>query len=519
MIPSPSGPNEGLQPEALQVTGLGRNAAWLYLNAGTSAIGGLYLLGFSFRHLGASTYGLYALAATVLGVFGTVDFGLRMFVIRATARDSGSFTDDERRQARSDVEHAHTTYAVWGFAVLVATGILTLLVALTHDRSIAGKHIPLMVLLVGLSIALNLGTASFAGIPVGRRQFHVPAIGGLAGTGVEIAVVVVTIDRLHLVALGAGFLASVLVSQGYCAWWIRRHEPWFRHLPRRIGWADIRRVASFSAPLLVLSVSGQVISATDLIVVGAVATTAAVGLYRAGSIVPSQATSLLFTGYDTVYPHLAGTTDRDGQESAIRFLTRVAAFVAGATFATVIVLRVDVVVAVTGHTSSLGESVLIVFCCIWLANVPVHGLSLLLIARGRQNVFIRLVGVEASANLALTIVFAVVIGPIGAAYATLVTIVVSNVIVFPHLVRHEVSSGTARRTVLEALAVSAIGGAGAALATCPAFEIGAGWGRLLVGLALGGGLTGALGLVLLRQSGRLVLASMLRSTRAARPSR
>ena len=103
-IPSPSGPDEGLQPGALQVTGLGHNAAWLYLNAGTSAIGGLYLLSLSFRHLGASTYGLYALAATVLGVFGTVDFGLRMFVIRATARDSGSFTDDERRRARGDVE-------------------------------------------------------------------------------------------------------------------------------------------------------------------------------------------------------------------------------------------------------------------------------------------------------------------------------------------------------------------------------------------------------------------------------
>jgi O-antigen/teichoic acid export membrane protein len=371
-----------------------------------------------------------------------------------------------------------------------------------------------MVLLVGLSVALNLGTASFAGIPAGRRQFHVPAIGGLVGTGVEIAVVVATIGYLHLVALGAGFLASVLVSQGYCAWWIWKHEPWFRHLPRRIGWVDIRRVASFSAPLLVLSVSGQVISATDLVVVGAVATAAAVGLYRAGSVVPSQATFLLFTGYDTLYPHLAGTTDRVGQENATRFLTRVASFVAGAVFATVILLRVDVVVIVTGRASALGESVLVVFCCVWLANVPVHGLSLLLIARGRQNVFVWLVGVEAAANLVLTIVITVLIGPIGAAYATLVTIVVSNVIVFPHLVRHEFSEAAARRTALEALVAIAVGGASAALAASPAFEIGAGWGRLLVGLALGGGFSCALGLVLLRQRGRSVLASMLRDTRA-----
>jgi O-antigen/teichoic acid export membrane protein len=512
-LPSPSGPDEGLQAEALQVTGLGRNAGWLYLNAGTSALGNLYLLGFSFRHLGASTYGVYALVATVLGVFGTVDFGLRLLVIRATARDSESFTDNERCRARSDVEAAHTTYAVWGLAILAATGILTLLVSLSHDQSLAGKHVPLMVLLVGLAIALNLGTATFTGIPAGRSQFQVPAIGGLAGTCVEIAVVVVSINYLHLVALGAGFLASVLVTQGYCGWWVHKHQPWFRHLPRRVSWASVRRVASFSTPLLVLSVAGQVISATDLIVVGAVASAAAVGLYRAGSVVPSQAIALLFTGYDTVYPHLAGTTDREGQESATRFLTRVAAFLAGAMFTTMIVLRVDVVVVVTGHVSVLGESVLVVFCCVWLANVPVHGLSLLLIARDRQRLFVWLVGTEAVANLALTVVFAVVVGPIGAAYATLVTIVISNVIVFPHLVRHEFSEGAARRIALEALAMIAVGGSSAALAASPALELGTYWSRLLAGLALGGGFSCTLGLVLLRRRGRSVLASMLRGNR------
>jgi O-antigen/teichoic acid export membrane protein len=514
-IPSPSGFDEGLQPEALQVSGLGHNAAWLYLNAGVSALGGLYLLGFSLRQLGESSYGLYALVATVLAVFGAVDFGLRLLVIRATARDSESFADDERVQARLDVEAAHSTYGVWGLAVLAATGIAMVVFPASQNPSFSGQQVPLLVLFVGLSVALKLGTASFAGILVGRRQFKVPAIGGVAGTGVNIAVVVTTIGYLNLVALGAGVLASVLVSQGYCVWWVRRHEPWFHSLPRPIRWPEIRRVASFAAPLLVISIAGQVISATDLVVVSAVATTAAVGLYRAGSIMPTQAMTLLFTGFDTVYPHLSGTTDLDGQENATRFLTRVVAYIAGAIFAVLIVLRVDVVMAVIGHPSSLAESVLIVFCCIWLANVPIHGLSLLLIARGRQNVFVWLVGVEAAANLILSIIFAVVMGPIGAAYATLITIVASNVLVFPVLVRHDLSPGTAWRTLLEALAAIAVGSAIAVLATSPVLVLGAGWGRLLVGGLLGGGFSCLLGLVLLRQPGRSVLASMLRGPSTA----
>jgi len=513
-LPSPLGFDEGQQPGTLQVSGLGHNAAWLYLNMGASALGGLYLLGFSFRQLGASAYGVYALVATVLAVFGTVDFGLKLFVIRSTARDSDSFDDDERRESRRDVLAAHNTYAVWGFAVLVATGIAMALVATISSRAFAEMQVQLLVLLVGLSVALNLGTASFGGILAGRRQFKILAIYGLAGTGVNIAIVVSTIGHLNLVALGAGLLASVLVSQGGCVWWVHLHEPWFHQLPRPVGWAETRRVASFAAPLLVISAAGQVIAATDLIVVSAVATTAAAGLYRAGSIVPSHATTMLFTGYDTVYPHLAGTTDLDGQEKTTRFLTRVAAFAAGAMFAIMIVLRVDVVMAVTGHASDLAESVLVVFCCIWLANVPIHGLSLLLIARGRQNVFIWLVGIEAAANLALSIVFAVMIGPIGAAYATLVTIVVSNLMVFPVLVRHDLSKGGARRTVLEALVAIAVGGVSAVLAASPVLLLGAGWGRLLVGGLLGAGFSCALGLVLLRQAGRSVLASMLRGPSA-----
>jgi hypothetical protein len=82
-------------------------------------------------------------------------------------------------------------------------------------------------------------------------------------------------------------------------------------------------------------------------------------------------------------------------------------------------------------------------------------------------------------------------------------------------VRHEFSEGAARRIALEALATIAVGGASAAMAASPALELSTYWSRLLVGLALGGGFSCALGLVLLRQRGRSILASMLRGTKAS----
>lgn len=64
---------------------MGRGIAWRYTCQAVSAAGGLFLVGFAFRRLGASTYGAYALVITVLGLLGTVDYGLNMSVVRAAA--------------------------------------------------------------------------------------------------------------------------------------------------------------------------------------------------------------------------------------------------------------------------------------------------------------------------------------------------------------------------------------------------------------------------------------------------
>lgn len=509
----PSAP-PGLLPDStpsdLVVSGLGRNTLWQYANLLASSLAGLFIVAFALRRLGTAAYGLFALVVTAVGIFNTIDFGLRLSVIRATAHDTDAFATGERAQARSDVEAAHFAYGSIGAAAALVSAAVGLVAYVTIGGLAARDHLPATVVLIGLSIGISLGTAVFGGILVGRRQFQVPAIGGLLGVVAEVTLVVLTIDRLRLLALGLGLLVSVAVSQGYAAWWLRRHEPWFRLVPRPHPRGAVRRVAVFAAPLLVLSVAGQVISVTDLLVVGAVATAAAVGLYQAGSALPSQAIALLFTGFDTTYPHLAGTGDAAGQEAAVRFLTRVAAFVGGAVFATMILLRVDVVRVVLGRPSTLAESVLIVFCGVWLANIPAHGPALLLIARGRQRAFVPLVAAEATANLALTAPFALWMGPIGAAVATLATIAVSNLIVFPYLVHREFMDATVWGPTVAAVATMVLGGAAAGIAVAPLLVLTSGWVRLLAGLAAGGVVSCALGLLLLGRNGRCTLTTMLR---------
>jgi O-antigen/teichoic acid export membrane protein len=186
-------------------------------------------------------------------------------------------------------------------------------------------------------------------------------------------------------------------------------------VPAKPKRADLRRVALFTLPLLVLSVGGQLIAATDLLVIGALSTAAAVAFYRVGSLAPNQLIAVAYTGFDSIFPSLSASPSLEEQESTICFLTRVMSYGAGVAFAEVVMLRSDVVTLIVGHSDHLATTVLIVFSGIWIANIPVHGLALLLIARGRQRTFVPLVAAEAVANVALTIAFVYAFGPVGAA--------------------------------------------------------------------------------------------------------
>jgi O-antigen/teichoic acid export membrane protein len=469
------------------------------------------VVGFAFRKLGASTYGAYALVVTVLGLLTTVDYGFNMTVVRAAARDNPSFSVQETAQARRDVQVANSAYGVMGvIALLISVASISVVVAV-KSRSIGGTYaLPLTMGLVGLSVALSLATSAYTGLPTGRQQFHVPAIAGILGVIANIAVVVPTLGMLGLPSLGLGLLANALVNAAFPAVWLKIREPWFHLLPGRVRWTEVQRVGSFAMPLLVISVYGQVIAATDLVVVGVVATAAAVAFYKIGNLAPSQAVSWLFNGYDTVFPSLAGTQDERGQEATTLFLTRVASYVAGSSFCAMMLLRADVVTVIMGHQSSLAEEVVLVFCGVWLINIPVHGLLLLLIARGRQGVFIPLVGAEAIANLVLTVVFAMEIGPIGAALATLVTIFATNVIVLPILVRKEFGSMTPWRIAGDGFACGGIGGTVATAAILPVLVLGVGWARLAAGLGVAGAASILAGFLLLRSGGRETLLTMFK---------
>jgi O-antigen/teichoic acid export membrane protein len=486
---------------------------WRYLALGASTAEGIAIAAVALRRLGTAGYGAFALAATTVGLLGTIDFGLSLSIMRSIAKDTERFPHLERARARADVAAANSVYAVCGVTTLAVTGLIVLwLPLLTRSAEIGSGEDRLTIFLVGVSIAIFLGTAAFDGIPAGRRRFAVPAFAGTAGAVANVVFVVLTIGHLHLVALGAGQLIGTVVTRLIGGVWIRRQESWFRFVPAKPKRADLRRVALFTLPLLVLSVGGQLIAATDLLVIGALSTAAAVAFYRVGSLAPNQLIAVAYTGFDSIFPSLSASPSLEEQESTICFLTRVMSYGAGVAFAEVVMLRSDVVTLIVGHSDHLATTVLIVFSGIWIANIPVHGLALLLIARGRQRTFVPLVAAEAVANVALTIAFVYAFGPVGAAVATLVTIVISNDVLLPILIRHEFQFSPYRMIWRDGVPLIALGALLAVVGTAPFFGLHPGIARLAAAVPTATILGLLVGYWLLGNFGRSRLSAILRAT-------
>jgi O-antigen/teichoic acid export membrane protein len=293
-------------------------------------------------------------------------------------------------------------------------------------------------LLVG-SLVLQLLTAVLPAAAIGMEDFRTNAIASAALAATSVLVVVATIRALDVAALGLGQMVAMVISRAYLLRWSRRRAPWLNLRPERPRRAAVTALLSFSGPMVLLAIAAQLVAWTDVVSVGALVGASASALYRAGSIVPTQATGLIWRTYDVVVPLLSRSAHAD-QERATSLLTRVFSALSGVIFAAIIAVRQDIISVVTGGRSGLAEFVLVSFCLIWAVNVPAHGLSLLAIARGKHGLYVPVVLVEVVFNIVLTVVLVSAEGARGAAVATLVTILVSNLVAIPLVLRGAIPS-------------------------------------------------------------------------------
>jgi O-antigen/teichoic acid export membrane protein len=510
LMPPPAA-EEPLEPPV--ITGVGRDAVWTYVGLAASTLAGLFVAAYVLRTLTPADYGAFSIAVTIAGLLVVFDFGISAGAVRASARERRATTEAVRDDARAEVQGAHALNLLIAAATLGCTAVALLWQLLSSSSG----RVATMSLLIGLSAALGFASATFLGIATGQRRFRLVAAAVASGAAVRVLVVLLLARPLGLVALGLAELAAIATARGALVWGVRRSAEWFRPTRPRAGRAAYRASLAFSGPLLVLGVAGQVIASTDVLVLGVMSTAAVVGLYRVGSTVPTQLAILLQRGQDSAFPALAGSDDRRSQERAVELLTRVFAVVAGALFGVVILERASLAALLVGRPSPLAASVVGLFAAIWLVDLPARGISLLLIARAEQKRLVRLVAVEAAANLVLTVVLVATVGPLGGAWATLGTIGVANLVILPVLARRFLSISAARLVMVSGVGHELLGFLAALGALVLASALPAGAVRLAGAGVVAGILGAALVAAVSGPGGRSELARAVLPARSPNP--
>ena len=436
-------------------------AAWNALAWAASALAGFLTTAYLIRSLGITEYGVWATVAAIRAFLAFLDVGLAFAVARDAARS------DHDEEARRSIGDARILALALGLgAVLLAyfgADIPGRLLGLTGELAATARVVTIV---IGLEVGLALAGGPLMALIRGLSRFDVLAGLNWLQALVQLALLVALVPFLGLIGAAISLLAGRAIALALAWAWLR-----IRHRSLLVLSGRNRRmkvVLRFVAPLWAMGAATQLGLGTDVPIVAAFYGPAAAGDYAVGIALPMIAASLLFVVIDAAYPRLAAAGHR-GLAGAVPVLLELATALGAVGFTVLVAIGPSLLLVWVGSSTPLAVGVLTLYAVSWAINVPAHVLVLAAIARGRHGILAPVVAIEAVASFALSLILAVLIGPIGPAIGTLIPLAITNILVVPFLLlpRIGVSASDALRASGRGGAFGLLVGLGIAGVTWP----------------------------------------------------
>jgi O-antigen/teichoic acid export membrane protein len=397
-------------------------ASWLAL-----AMYNVVLTALVFRQLGPAVFGLWAVIISIRTLLVLLDGGLALGV----TRDAALSRDDPA--ARDRVASAYWLYLGIGVAALVLglalAGLPSLLLHLSGS-AVGQSRVVTMIVVVDAAVAL--ASSPLSATIRGRGRFDILAVASIMQSAGGLLAAWQVIHPWGLPGVAGTALASRVIAGGFALGFLYKSGfmPW--RWPA--SWSALGAVSRFAAPLIVLTIAGQLAMGTDIPIVGAFYGSIAAASYAVGAAIPATASALLFAILDVAFPSLS-IADRSESARLVRWMLLLGSALGALGFTTLALNSAALLKVWVGAAPSLGVTVMVIYSASRLLNVPSHVLAIGAIAKGQHNVLAPLVICESLANFALSVLLAATYSPRGPAFATLVTLFVSNVIVLPLILR------------------------------------------------------------------------------------
>jgi O-antigen/teichoic acid export membrane protein len=402
--------------------GVARGVAWSYSAYAVEAVVGLALVAYVVRHVGMAEYGILILGLSIAAVAAILDLGLLGLLVQACI----ATREREGRDAASRLLSAAFIYLVGigGVAFLVCTGIsLALPGPFRIDPSLVGTAATVLTL-AGAALLFQLpGTA--------LELAH--AASGSFGRISRIQIIVV-VFRASLtvlaITMGSGVVALAIIHVGAAA---LRVGLFFAGLEKHTGGLAIGRSPDWNAVKALRgnrtwaasdNIFRQAASSANPIVLGILASSAAIAAYSVAARIPGHLFALLNRGIGVTLPYLSGQHARE-EHAEIRVLFASTTLVAVGILLPVCVLGIIAAPEILGAIGGASYVSAAPVLRLLLVATFVQGFSVpayqVLYARGLVSTAARIGVAESIASVALTVALVPRFGAAGAAAATAVT--------------------------------------------------------------------------------------------------
>jgi O-antigen/teichoic acid export membrane protein len=412
--------------ESDQVRTLAVNVGARYVTLALELLLGLLMLPFNARHLGASDYGLWMLAASIVAYFPIIDLGyggaLERFVAHYRAR----------REAQAINEISSTLVIMFAGMGLVALALIAgiawnlgSLFDLDPQRAWTGG---LLMMFVAVQFAFGFPFGVFGAVVNGFQRTY---LNSMVGIGVSLAVVAVNVA----VVLAGGSLVQLVAALtltrmvGFLLYRVNAYRvfPLLRIRPTLFRWSRMREMAQFSVYMLVQDVSTRVNYAADPIVIAAFLSTGAVAVWTVAQRLADVVLQLTNQFNYVLFPVVVDC-DTAQRDSRLRDLllqgTRLSLATTLPIAGSLMVLAEPVIIGWTGSEFRAAIPVLQLLTLVVLVRVGSATASTVLQGAGHLRLLSYSNFVAAAVNVALSVVLIRTHGLPGVAVATLLPVLV-----------------------------------------------------------------------------------------------
>lgn len=245
--------------------GLNLAASWVCHMA--TLLVGVFLMPYVLHVLGDSQYGSWIFINSLASYSGLLYLGFGQTLSRFVASHSARGDWNKLNQCVSVV---FTAYSAMGLFALSVAGVLAWWApTLNSWEPETLAEVRPVILLLGLNVACGMVGSTFGGVLIGLQRFDIERMIHIAADVTRMVIILLCLrPQWGLVTLASAFLATtVMESVLYCCF-AHRCIRTLAVRPRYLSRAAFRESFGFSLKAFVGIVAGQVIAATDLIIIG-----------------------------------------------------------------------------------------------------------------------------------------------------------------------------------------------------------------------------------------------------------